>query len=63
MIEHLNKFVLDDVVRLFLTYEMIQHISGIFQASEQLHPGPLCSIHPSKHRTISDRVPFHLGRV
>jgi hypothetical protein len=28
--EHMNDFILDGVVRLFLTYEMIQHISAIF---------------------------------
>jgi hypothetical protein len=49
--KHLNEFALDGVVRPFLVYEMVQHISGIFQASE------------SSPWTMSDPVLFHPGRV
>jgi hypothetical protein len=42
---------------------MVHHISEIFQSSERVHPGPLLSIHPSKHRTMSNPVTFHLGQI
>jgi hypothetical protein len=55
----MNEFTLDGVVRSFLLYKMVQHISGIFQPSERVHPEPLRFIHPSKYRTMSNLVPFH----
>jgi hypothetical protein len=42
---------------------MVHHISEIFQSSERVHPGPLLSIHPSKHRTMSNHVTFHSGQI
>jgi hypothetical protein len=57
--KNLNEFTLDGVVRSFLLYKMVQHISGIFQPSERVHPEPLRFIHPSKYQTMSNLVPFH----
>jgi hypothetical protein len=61
--KNLNDFVLYGVVWPFLLYEMVNHISEIFQASEWVHPKQLHSIHPSEHQTMLDPISFHPGWV